>query len=726
MTVFYFLIFCICCLFINFSSESKFAFASSKNLACFIKNSKPNRVRVSCRTSDGSLLTIKLHGFDRSLQSLAIKQRLKWLEARNGLESAAVSDSGSNRALKRSQAEIVNTPEQASLPLGWWIQGFGPKLSRLDPLESPAQSLEPGSASSGVQSSGSVDSEYTFRTQLFLRESEDLDLVEFSADGIQRRVRSASHSRRDDHPAFFAAINVLETAFNATVALASRGMVSSLYVYPSNFSEVARIALTDSECEKLCLPHFFTRLKPDGFSRNTREDLVPWQDVYASCGPFESLPLPVGVIELLRLHETLSFLQDDMWRQDAREDALVSILEGIGVEVYFEDDFVFRRRRPPHAKCPMRSDFFIIEARIAAALSFFTLSLMFVIYWNAPALRNPANRLFMLDAISLIVLSVMHFISRWGPTAGDSSFLCQMQAFTIHFMELADAFNMASLGVNILLIVIWHKEVSALHRLQRLYAVLNFGVPFLLTLPLYFYKDKQQGSNAFGDACLWCWIKRGRSDLRLSLFVPVWLVFAFLAVSFTFAALHIRRLESEFEHLSTAKTLDLRSANFEVRAVFVQMAVRYCCAFFLRWIFPTINRIREYMVVDIQPDDWAQLLQALITPSSGSIMFALFLSNNWPHLKRMRILPAIPLPFSTRDASPLRPTALLPPIQPESPVFDVPTVSPMVMNCDTEPPPASAQSSPIATASSSSSVGGEGDTLIQSGRLTLYEMLNVQ
>lgn len=193
----------------------------------------------------------------------------------------------------------------------------------------------------------------------------------------------------------------------------------------------------------------------------------------------------------------------------------------------------------------------------------------------------------------------------------------------MHAAELSDAFWMASLAINLIIIVVLKRDISDLYVMEKLYLAVNYLMPLALSSTLLLSFDKSGGS-IIGDTCLWCWIKRERPDLRLgTIFAPIWCIFIGQVFAFIISGIKLYQLEKEVAASTNALTVH----TYQILN-FIRVALRYLVAFFLHWFFPTLNRLREM----IYPDSNCRYLyriQAIFAPSGGTILFLLFVSNNW-------------------------------------------------------------------------------------------------
>ncbi|AEO56778.1 hypothetical protein MYCTH_2302067 [Thermothelomyces thermophilus ATCC 42464] len=101
---------------------------------------------------------------------------------------------------------------------------------------------------------------------------------------------------------------------------------------------------------------------------------------------------------------------------------------------------------------------------------------------------------------------------------------CQLQAFLIQMFMPADAFWMLAMAVNVHLTFYQKFDAQRLRKMEILYLLLCYGIPFIVALVPIFVSTPEKG-RMYGDATLWCWISPNWDIFRIAVFYgPVWIV----------------------------------------------------------------------------------------------------------------------------------------------------------------------------------------------------------
>ncbi|QYS97761.1 G_PROTEIN_RECEP_F2_4 domain-containing protein [Trichoderma simmonsii] len=105
---------------------------------------------------------------------------------------------------------------------------------------------------------------------------------------------------------------------------------------------------------------------------------------------------------------------------------------------------------------------------------------------------------------------------------------CQAQAFLIQTFLPADVLWTLCMAINVYL-TFYHKfEARDLRRIEPIYLLLCYGIPFIPGFTFLFVKDRG-GDRIYGPAVSWCWISREWDVLRVAAFyAPMWFCILFI------------------------------------------------------------------------------------------------------------------------------------------------------------------------------------------------------
>ncbi|KAL7933104.1 putative G-protein coupled receptor protein [Trichoderma chlorosporum] len=137
------------------------------------------------------------------------------------------------------------------------------------------------------------------------------------------------------------------------------------------------------------------------------------------------------------------------------------------------------------------------------------------------------NRLIFYASFGNILTNIGTMISREYIDKPDSAG-CQTQAFLIQTFLPADVLWTLSMAINVYL-TFYHKyEARDLRKLEPLYLILCYGIPFVPGFIFIFVKDRG-GDRIYGPAVSWCWISTEWDILRLvAFYAPMWFCILFV------------------------------------------------------------------------------------------------------------------------------------------------------------------------------------------------------
>ncbi|EXK23567.1 hypothetical protein FOXG_15087 [Fusarium oxysporum f. sp. lycopersici 4287] len=164
-------------------------------------------------------------------------------------------------------------------------------------------------------------------------------------------------------------------------------------------------------------------------------------------------------------------------------------------------------------------------------------------FCTVPTFRKPINRLIFYATFGNIMSNVGLLMADsflHNPTSPG----CQLQAFLFQTFMPADAYWALAMAVNVYL-TFYHKyDTRKLRKMDYIYLVCCYGLPFVPALTFIFVSDPQKG-RLYGGATLWCWVTPKWMIVGVAtLYCPVW---ASIVVTFAIyiragnEILHVRR-----------------------------------------------------------------------------------------------------------------------------------------------------------------------------------------
>ncbi|MCJ1243120.1 hypothetical protein MMC30_000317 [Trapelia coarctata] len=161
--------------------------------------------------------------------------------------------------------------------------------------------------------------------------------------------------------------------------------------------------------------------------------------------------------------------------------------------------------------------------RVASTFSLIGCSFIFVTFLASPRFGRPINRLIFYASWGNTLCNVGTLISLAGINAGQYSALCQSQGFLIQLFVLSDALWNMSMAMNVYLTVFKNYNTDDLKRLEWIYLLVNYGLPFIPAFAYCFINVGGRG-KIYGPAVLWCWVTPEYDFLRVALlYGPAWI-----------------------------------------------------------------------------------------------------------------------------------------------------------------------------------------------------------
>lgn len=175
--------------------------------------------------------------------------------------------------------------------------------------------------------------------------------------------------------------------------------------------------------------------------------------------------------------------------------------------------------------------------RVASALSLLGTAFVAITFLGSEAFQKPINRLVFYACLGNIFTNVATIMARAAIEAvHDDNYntnLCQFQGVLIQMFLPADALWTFVMALNVYLTFYRSYNAEDLRRLEKWYALLCYGVPFIPAIVFVFVQNSKQG-HMYGNATLWCWIDSEWDIWRIAAFYgPVWVViFATICIYF--------------------------------------------------------------------------------------------------------------------------------------------------------------------------------------------------
>ncbi|KAJ9654870.1 hypothetical protein H2198_006143 [Neophaeococcomyces mojaviensis] len=168
--------------------------------------------------------------------------------------------------------------------------------------------------------------------------------------------------------------------------------------------------------------------------------------------------------------------------------------------------------------------YIIIIERVASIFSLFGAAFVIVTFALSDKFRKPVNRLVFYATFGNILTNIATLISIDSIESGQSSPLCQFQAFLIQWFMPADALWTFAMACNVWLSFFRSYDATTLRRLEFKYLLACYGLPFIPAF-VYLFVETYERGKVYGSAVLWCWVALKWDFLRVATFYgPVWIV----------------------------------------------------------------------------------------------------------------------------------------------------------------------------------------------------------
>lgn len=175
------------------------------------------------------------------------------------------------------------------------------------------------------------------------------------------------------------------------------------------------------------------------------------------------------------------------------------------------------------------------------------------------AFRKPINRLVFYASFGNLMTNVATLMAR--AFIGDENAAgCQFQAFLIQMFMPADALWTLAMALNVYL-TFYHKfDAQRLRKMDVIYLVACYGIPFVIALTYVFISSPERG-RFYGNATLWCWVSPRWDIMRIATFYgPVWIVIVITFFIYIRAGSDIYKKQKQLRDFSSTTHHDTEPA----------------------------------------------------------------------------------------------------------------------------------------------------------------------
>ncbi|KAI9218528.1 hypothetical protein BC828DRAFT_417226 [Blastocladiella britannica] len=266
-------------------------------------------------------------------------------------------------------------------------------------------------------------------------------------------------------------------------------------------------------------------------------------------------------------------------------------------------------------------DILATTERVVACISVLcSLGVVYNVASRWESIRRSPARSFLFWNVAVILCAPGMILGRQViPAAGERpSAACTGQAMLLWFSHLSAVLWAGCLATNALLVFGWEMNVKDVYKLEPIYHVIGWGIPFVVVwIPLFL--PATQDVPFYGDALLWCWISAAWAPYRLWLFFTVlWVVFLYMLIVYVYVGFKIHSVTSRH-----AKTLQhgleagssASSKQFSVTYLFAKKSSLYLLAFVLTFAGASINRF--YGMLNPNPSFFLFVLHVFSIPGAG-------------------------------------------------------------------------------------------------------------
>ncbi|WAO93525.1 G-PROTEIN-RECEP-F2-4 domain-containing protein [Fusarium falciforme] len=176
---------------------------------------------------------------------------------------------------------------------------------------------------------------------------------------------------------------------------------------------------------------------------------------------------------------------------------------------------------------------------------------LFVIstFCTIPGFRKPINRLIFYASFGNIMSNVGLLLADsflHAPTSAG----CQFQALLFQWFLPADAYWALAMALNVYLTFYCKYDAQKLRKMEIIYLVCCYVLPFIPALTFIFISDPERG-RFYGAARLWCWATpKWRVAGVATLYAPVWAAIVIIFAIYIRTGNEILRIRRSLHYLS--------------------------------------------------------------------------------------------------------------------------------------------------------------------------------
>ncbi|CCF40159.1 G-protein coupled receptor [Colletotrichum higginsianum] len=189
--------------------------------------------------------------------------------------------------------------------------------------------------------------------------------------------------------------------------------------------------------------------------------------------------------------------------------------------------------------------------RVGSALSLVGVTLIFITYWKFKRIRSVPNLFIVFASIANVGASVACAIGYEGLRMGETSALCQAQAFLLEMFMQSDPWWSFAMAVNVYLVFFAGANPSSFREYLWVYCAVCFGFPLVPALVCLFLRPHGPNDYIYGNATLWCWINKKWGDLRIfTYYIPIWFCVLGSSVIYFAVGYHVFHHRNQLHNLT--------------------------------------------------------------------------------------------------------------------------------------------------------------------------------
>ncbi|KAF4556069.1 Hypothetical protein D9617_1g079440 [Elsinoe fawcettii] len=182
-----------------------------------------------------------------------------------------------------------------------------------------------------------------------------------------------------------------------------------------------------------------------------------------------------------------------------------------------------------------------ITERVNSAISVASIIFIAATYLTTPCFDKPINRLIFFAGFGNLGTCIAALVADAGPLAGESSSVCQAQAFIVQMFLGVDGLWAFCMAINVYLAFFHGYSVEHFRRLDMWYLLFCYGVSFIPAMVFIFVSATDRG-RIYGPATIWCWISERWNFMRfVFLYAWIWLAIVFALFVYIRAGIIIYR-----------------------------------------------------------------------------------------------------------------------------------------------------------------------------------------